>query len=135
MLMKPFSPDRRFLSHAKAKNAALINQLATPGLGSLIARRWLAGTGQLFLSVTGCVMVIIYIWQWDVRAYGEVTENFEPMPRGWLGGLGTILFGASWLWSLATSISLLRQAKMDERKNLENIPPKLEGLPDANPKK
>jgi hypothetical protein len=133
--MKPFSPDRRFLSHAKAKNAALVNQLATPGLGSLIARRWLAGTGQLLLSVTGCMMVMIYIWQWDVRAYGEVTENVEPMPRGWLGGLGAIFFIASWLWALATSISLLRQAKMDEPKNNKNVPPKLEGLPHANREK
>ena len=125
MRMKPFSPDRKLLSHARAKNAALVNQLATPGLGSLIARRWLAGTGQLLLSVTGCVMVMIYIWQWDVRAYGEVTEHVEPMPRGWLGGLGAIFFIASWLWALATSISLLRQAKMAEPKNNKNVPPKL----------
>ena len=38
---------------ASARNCALINQLATPGLGSLMAGRLVAGIGQLLLAVAG----------------------------------------------------------------------------------
>ena len=47
------------VSRTTAHNAALLNQLATPGLGSLMAGRWLAGVGQLALAVAGFVMVVV----------------------------------------------------------------------------
>ena len=39
------------LSRSAARNAALLNQCATPGLGSLMAGRRLAGIGQLLLAI------------------------------------------------------------------------------------
>ena len=51
--MKPSSGTPKNLSRTKARNALLLNQLATPGLGSLLAGRWIAGTGQLLCSVAG----------------------------------------------------------------------------------
>src|SRR6267142_5883224 len=41
-----------------ATTCLILNQFATPGLGSLMARRWFAGTGQLVLAVAGfCLLV------------------------------------------------------------------------------
>jgi len=47
------------ISRAKARNAAMLNLLATPGLGSLLCRRWIAGIGQLGLAIVGFVIFCI----------------------------------------------------------------------------
>ena len=57
MPMKPSSPGRKPVSRAKAKNAAMLNLLATPGLGSLLCGRWIAGIGQLALAFAGFAIV------------------------------------------------------------------------------
>jgi hypothetical protein len=36
-----------------------------------------------------------------------------------------ILFGAAWLWSLVTSISLLLEVKRQRAKGVENVPPRI----------
>jgi hypothetical protein len=47
---------------------------------------------------------------------------------------GLLLFGASWLWSLVTSLSLLRQAKADGQVEPKPIPPRMADLPGQPPK-
>jgi hypothetical protein len=47
---------------------------------------------------------------------------------------GLIVFGISWLWSLATSVSLLWEAKMAERGNPQKTPPRLADSPGKPPK-
>jgi len=47
----------RPLSRARAANCILVNLAATPGLGSLIGRRYLAGSGQLALALVGFVLL------------------------------------------------------------------------------
>ena len=44
---------RKLLSPATARNAALVNQLATPGLGTIMAGRIVTGAGQLLLALAG----------------------------------------------------------------------------------
>jgi hypothetical protein len=61
--MKPSSRPRKPISRVAARNAALINQLATPGLGSLMGRRWISGACQLLLSLTGCVMLLVWFFK------------------------------------------------------------------------
>jgi hypothetical protein len=107
-------PNRKVISRAAARNAALVNQFATPGLGSLMARRWISGIGQLFVFVTGCVMIVMYLVQLDVHTYGEATGEFEPTPRAWLGKTGVILFAGGWLWALVTSLNLIKRARAEE---------------------
>ena len=125
MVMKPSvaKPNRKVISRAAARNAALVNQFATPGLGSLMARRWVSGIGQLLVFVTGCVMIVMYLVQWDIHTYGEATGEFEPIPRGWLGKAGVILFAGGWLWALVTSLNLMLRARAEESRNSRNDSP------------
>jgi len=136
MLMKPSvpGPNRKTVSRTAARNAALINQFATPGLGSLMTGRWIAGTGQLLVFLAGCGMIIIYLFQLDLHAYGQATGEFEPEPNQRLGEIGLILFVGAWLWALVTSISLMLRAKSEEPAVLSGssppvsppaVPPKL----------
>ena len=67
MRMKPSSPGRKPVSRAKAKNAALLNLLATPGLGSLLCGRWIAGAGQLVLCVAGFAVFIVWFVKEMIR--------------------------------------------------------------------
>jgi hypothetical protein len=111
--MKPSfpQPGRKPVDTVTARNAALVNQLATPGLGSLMAGRWIAGSGQLALAVAGCAMVVVWFFKVMIQYYGEINGDVQPHPVGWIGGTGGILFVASWFWALVTSISLFFEAR------------------------
>jgi hypothetical protein len=102
---------RKPVDTVSARNAALVNQLATPGLGSLMARRWIAGSGQLALAVAGFAMVVVWFFKVMIQYYGEIGGDVQPQPVGWIGETGGILFVASWFWSLVTSISLFFEAR------------------------
>jgi 4a-hydroxytetrahydrobiopterin dehydratase len=127
MRMKLFSPKGKPLSRATAKNAALLNLLATPGLGSLMSRRWIAGSGQLLLSVAGFVLVMAWFGKEMIQYYGQITGNVKPHPIGWILEAGVIMFIVAWGWSAVTSLSLLREAAAGRRRSLENFaaPPPL----------
>ena len=111
--MKPSFPQprRKPVDAVAARNAALINQFATPGLGSLMAGRWIAGSGQLALAVAGFIMVVVWFFKVMIQYYGEIGGDVQPHPVGWIGGMGGILFVASWFWSLVTSIGLFVEAR------------------------
>jgi hypothetical protein len=134
--MKPFSHplDRKPVSRAAARNAALVNQLATPGLGSLMAGRWIAGIGQLALALAGFVMVVVWFFEVMIQYYGQVSGNVQPHPVGWIGATGSILFVASWLWSLVTSVSLLLQAKSGAADVTKPVPSRTTDSPGQPPK-
>ena len=94
----------------------LINQLATPGLGSLIARRIVAGTGQLLLALTGFGLIVT----WMVRFFyammlQQMGKPVPPGPPDWMWDRGLAVFGLSWLWALVTSFGLWRQMRILER--------------------
>jgi len=107
-------PARAPLSRAKARNAALINQLATPGLGSLLAGRWLVGLGQLLLAVAGFSLVIAWFVLLFVQFCRQMEGAPEPTSVAWLGELGAATFVLAWVWALFTSLSLLRAARARE---------------------
>jgi 4a-hydroxytetrahydrobiopterin dehydratase len=126
--MKLFSPKGRPLSRAVAKNATLINLLATPGLGSLLGRRWMAGAGQLALAVTGFTFVVVWFIREMIPYYGLMFSDEPPkLPSLKLLAAGGIFFAVAWLWSAATSSSLMREASAGGRRSLENFaaPPPL----------
>ena len=116
--MKPSSETKK-TSRARARNAALLNQFATPGLGSLLARRWFEGIGQLVLSVGGCVLVMAWFVQLMIQYYGQISGNVEVHPVGWLGLLGGGMFALAWLWSLVTSFSLMSESSRASRESME----------------
>jgi hypothetical protein len=129
------SRTARPLSRARIVSCVLINLCATPGLGSLMARRVLAGIGQLLLALAGFVLILGWIFEMCHCVYlQQLGEPVPPESSGWMGKWGLICFGASWLWSLATSLSLLRQAKADGRVEPRPVPPRMADLPGQPPK-
>jgi hypothetical protein len=119
------SSGARPLSRAKARNCALINQLATPGLGSCMAGRWVAGLGQLLLALAGSAMIIGWFVLVARNTYDLWVNETEPKPVGWLGGAGGLTLLVAWLWALVTSFQLLRSAKPDPQ---GKEPPRLTDL-------
>ena len=120
--MKLFSPKGKPLSRATAKNAALLNLLATPGLGSLIARRWIAGGGQLLLAVAGFILIMVWFFEEIIPYYRLMFSDAPPhLTNLKMLAAGAILFLLAWLWSAVTSLSLLREASAGGRRSLENF--------------
>ncbi len=105
--MKPSLAPRE-ISRAKARNALLLNQLATPGLGSLVARRWFEGAGQLLLALAGFALILLWFAREMAQLYDRLNGTGETRPSGSTILGGTVLFSLAWLWSLFTSLSLLR---------------------------
>jgi 4a-hydroxytetrahydrobiopterin dehydratase len=131
--MKLSSPKSRPLSRAKARNAALLNLLATPGLGSLLARRWVAGGGQLLLAVAGFALFLVWFIKEMTQFYGQISGDVPVHPVGNFLLAGLTLFGLAWIWSGVTSISLLREASASKQRAMENFAaPPAQKLDDAN---
>jgi hypothetical protein len=116
------SSAARPLSRTTARNCALVNQMATPGLGSLMAGHRAAGIGQLLLALAGFALVLVWFVLTATNVYNQFIRDAEPQPPGWLGGIGTLIFGLAWLWSLGTSIRILRSAR---EASPESVPPRL----------
>jgi hypothetical protein len=112
-----------------------MQNLATPGIGSLKARRIFAGSCQLALAIASCVLICAWVAGWSYRIYlAQIDETIPQDSSGWLLKWGVICFGVSWLWALITCVSLVLQAKAAERKNPQKVPPRLADLPDKPPK-
>jgi hypothetical protein len=73
-----------------------------------MAGRRLAGLGQLLLSVAGFVMIIAWFVLFALQMYNQLTHDVEPKSVAWLGIAGAVIFIAAWLWSLVTSLNVLR---------------------------
>ncbi len=119
--MKLFSPRSKPLSYATARNAALLNLLATPGLGSLIGRRWIAGVGQLLLSVVGFTLFMVWFVKEMTQFYGQISGDVEVRPVGKYLVAGLFLFALAWIWSGVTSISLMREVVSSRDRALKNF--------------
>ena len=125
--MKPSSPRRRRkpLSTTTARNAVLINLLATPGLGTLLAGRLVAGGGQLILALAGFGFMVGWFVTLLRQYYGQITGDVPVTPIAWLAATGAGLFIAAWGWSLVTSIGLMREARRNAPAAFAEIPPPL----------
>jgi hypothetical protein len=111
--MKIFSAARA-LNRTTARNSFLVNQLATPGLGSLMAGRYLAGVGQLLLALIGFGLVLAWFVALMTQVFQQADGDVPPKSVAWLGESGAATFVAAWLWALVTSLNLLRAARANE---------------------
>jgi hypothetical protein len=102
--------ERKPLSRTAARNYMLINQFATPGLGSLLGRRFVAGAGQLGLAVLGFVLVCAWFGLMMWNTYRQFNDNAEPVSYAAVGLAGAAAFFISWCWAWVTSVSLMREA-------------------------
>ena len=80
-----------------------------------MARRFIAGTGQLLLALIGFGLVIAWFVAVMARIYQQIDGEVPTSSGGWLGIAGAMIFAASWIWSLVTSLSLLREARENEQ--------------------
>ena len=104
---------------AVARNAVLINLFASPGMGSLMAGRYVAGLGQLAIFLTGFARFVIWFVKLMAQCYGMITGQEAALElHAWLGISAVIIVGISWLWALATSISLMNEARRNESAGL-----------------
>jgi hypothetical protein len=126
--MKIFSGAKQ-LSPAAARNCLMMNLFATPGLGSLMGGRILAGVGQLILFLIGFVLIGYWFLK-TMKGYyslGGSLMGEDDIPekisysRFFLAGV--LFAGAAWLWSLLTSLSLVRSAKTPEPLPPGSVPP------------
>lgn len=103
-----------------------MQNLATPGIGSLKARRIFAGICQLTLAIASCFLICAWVIGWSYRIYQAQTgETIPETSSGWLLKWGVVCFSLSWLWALITCVRLVLQAKAAERRNPQKIPPRL----------
>ena len=63
-----------------AKNA-LVNILAFPGLGSLRSGRWVAGWGQLFLTITGSALMLTWVFKIVSQYYDPDVRDYKAAVR------------------------------------------------------
>jgi len=133
--MRPSSPGRKPVSRARAKNAALLNLLAAPGLGSLLCRRWIAGAGQLVLCVIGFTVFMIWFVKEMIQYYGLISSDVPVQPAQpiwWIAATGASIVTVSWLWSAVTSLGLLREASAESLQSINNFAaPPMPRLEDA----
>ena len=125
--MNPSSPlrSRKLLSPTTARNAVLVNLLATPGLGTLMAGRIAVGVGQLVLALSGFGFIVVWFLALLRQYYGQISGDVPATPIAWLAATGAVLFILAWLWSLVTSISLLREARRHAPSAFAASPPPL----------
>ncbi len=123
MRMKPSSANHKTISRARARNATLINLFATPGLGSLICRRWLEGIGQLLLALAGCGLILVWFFREMFSLYSTADFSEAPVSSpGWkILIVGVILLAVSWIWSAFTSISLFKGATDEKTEAIKNF--------------
>ncbi|HXT11233.1 MAG TPA: hypothetical protein VN873_06695 [Candidatus Angelobacter sp.] len=117
------------LTQSRALYCFVINQLATPGLGSLLGGRPLAGAGQLSLAILGCLTMMIWFFQTMKAYYGTMVGDTAPPGNIHFLIAGALIFGVSWFWSLATSISLIRETSVKPPENPSATPPRITNPP------
>ena len=80
-----------------------------------MARRRLAGLGQVVLALIGFCMVFGWFALLAVQMYNELINGVESRSVASLGIAGAAVFAVAWLWSLVTSLSILREARQNQQ--------------------
>jgi len=110
------------MTRKRIVSCVLLNLVATPGLGSLLAQRWIAGVGQVVLSLVGFVLMLVWFYKLVVvQFYGQINGGVQVQSVGWIGAFGAGLFALAWCWSLVTSFSLLRAASQASLESLASF--------------
>jgi hypothetical protein len=100
----------------------IANQFATPGLGSIMARRYVEGAVQLTLAIVGFAFFVgwfMHLFDDMYRAIAGLPE--QPARYPWLGKAGVLIFILSWLLAWPTSIHVFLQSRKAEAQ--KRVPP------------
>lgn len=109
MRMKTSSASelRKPIDRVKAKNYLVLNLLACPGLGTVLAGRRV-GYLQLAAAVVGFGLFL----GWFVWFFATILTRLDyPESGRWNWSVvmwGSLLFGGAWFWSLFSSLAILK---------------------------
>lgn len=118
--MKTFSarlgPRSKPLSRSEAWTCALINQLAFPGLGTILATRRWSGYAQSVIMVVGFFLTMGFMACYFASLIGFMMRSnggeirFKELcrPYAWAGVSGLGLCLVAWCWALMSSIAFVR---------------------------
>ena len=59
-------------------------------------------------------MFLAWFVLFAVQSYQELINDAPHGSVGWLGLEGAVIFAVAWVWSLVTSLSILREARANE---------------------
>lgn len=110
----------------RARVAILLNQLATPGLGSwLMGHRW-AGAGQMLLACAAVGMAVVWFAA-VLRATWNSLEAGEPLDAralhlAWLQR-AVVGFAVAWAWAGVTSLQIWWEASRGPSGPVPQAPP------------
>ena len=107
--------QRKTLDKRRAWVCASINQLAFPGAGTVMAGRWI-GYFQAVVMIAGFALTSFYflaVIQGAVQLIINGAMNEEEFRASyhqyiWTLELGSVLTAVAWLWSLISSVSIVR---------------------------
>ncbi|HUE37438.1 MAG TPA: hypothetical protein VMO20_08615 [Candidatus Acidoferrum sp.] len=122
-------PPKLPLTLDRAWAYVLLN-ISVPGWGSWKGGRKIAGFGEMFLFAVCLILLGIWFLDWMNRMIqSEIGDTLPPVPANWLWQCGLGLYVVSLIWTIATGVSLIREARAYEAEVRRNTPPKLEDLP------
>jgi hypothetical protein len=121
---RPLTKDRAW--------AYVLLNISVPGWGSWKAGRKIAGFGEM--SLCGICLLLFGIWFFDwmnriIQSEVGFDNTLPPVPANWLWQWGLGLYIVSLIWTIATSVGLVREARAYEAEVSRNTPPKLVELP------
>lgn len=94
-----------------------------------MGRRFISGTGQLALAVTGFLLFCAWFVNVITQYYALITRDIDPKLRPGLAFFGIGVFALAWCWAWVTSLSLLQEGKRNEREgkliSTGPVPPRL----------
>src|SRR5262249_23162673 len=108
----------KILTPSRAWLCVLVNQLAFPGAGSVIAGQKI-GYVQAAIMLVGFVLVMLFLLSYIGAAFHLVSDSSlseqqfraEYQRWNWAWRWGLVLSIAAWAWSLASSVTIWRQAR------------------------
>src|SRR5580658_4341629 len=122
------APPKRPLTLDRAWAYVLLN-ISVPGWGSWKAGRKVAGFGEMFILVVCLFLLGLWFLKYMNRIFqSEVGDTLPPIPPNWLWQWGIGLYVVSLVWTIVTSVSVIREARAYEAEARRNTPPKLADL-------
>ena len=105
-----------------------MTNLAIPGVGSLVARRFLTGAIQAGVSLVGIVLMGYFILELvavmkDYSASVDEPDAMMSAMKGlWpkikqpmvVGGVGLLIYKAMWIWAMVTTVRVFKAEKAAE---------------------
>ena len=120
----PLTPDRAW--------AYVLLNISVPGWGSWKGGRKIAGFGEMFILALCLFLLGAWFFEWMNRILQSEMgdgDTLPPVPPNWLWQWGLGLYVVSLIWTVATGVSLIREARANEAEIRRNTPPKLADLP------